>query len=261
MEQQRFELILMDAALPEGVGLELLGYLYENRIDIPVVVLAGDGDEMTASRLINAGAYDLLPKNRMIEGVFGRVIANVQEKLRLQHEVKEARRQISRQAITDDRTGLFNRRYFMEILEREVSLAKRYGSGLVVGLVEPVMSLGVDTDQMPTYKGALLAMVGRLLSRKFRKSDIVCRFGGGTIGVILPQAKLVPLAARLESLRRKIGNQEFEYMGKPLNVPIHIGIVAFNSSEIVSPEDLVERARAALMKARNRGEVYADGTG
>ncbi len=261
LEKERFELILIDPASSGGVGLDLLGHLYEKGIDTPVVVTADTCEDAVASRLVAAGAYDCLPTGQMTDGAFNRVIANVQEKLRLQREVEELRRRLTRQAVTDERSGLFNHMFFMQILEREMSRARRYALDMVVALIELEKQSAAAPDPADAQDGAVLGILGRLLRRELRKSDFLCHYSPVSIAALFPQTHAVALGQRLESLRRRLGRQRFEHRGRPVRIGVHIGMCAFDPSAGQSARDYLARVEAALTVARQKGVVYALGNG
>jgi len=126
LKQQQFDLILLDHILPDGDGFDFLSRKQEEGIEIPVIIITGKGDEMIASQLIQGGAYDYLSKNHVNEESLSRSIINTLDKCRLKKEIEGAQKKMAEMSSRDDLTNLYNRRYFMEALEREFSKAKRY---------------------------------------------------------------------------------------------------------------------------------------
>ena len=82
-----FDMIFLDFMLPDGTGLDFLKKMQERALETPVVVITGQGDELIASQLIQAGAYDYLPKVSIGRESIYRVISNTMEKYRLRKEV------------------------------------------------------------------------------------------------------------------------------------------------------------------------------
>jgi len=105
-------------------------------MEIPVVVTTGSGDEMTATRVIQAGAFDYLPKEFMTRETLSRSVSNALEKGRLNKELKKVREKLTEMATIDDLTGLYNRRYAMEALETEIERAKRYHTPLTLCMID-----------------------------------------------------------------------------------------------------------------------------
>lgn len=96
IQQGSIDLILLDYQLPCGTGLEFLIEMDSRNMDIPVVVVTGQGDEIIASRAIQAGAYDFLPKSKLSTEPLLRIISNSLEKFRLKQEVKQYRNVFNR---------------------------------------------------------------------------------------------------------------------------------------------------------------------
>ncbi len=125
LKQNHFDLILLDYLLSDGNGLDFLRRMEKECLEIPAVVITGQGDEMIAKQVIQAGAYDYLPKDRIGEESLLRVLINTLEKARLKREIKNAQEKIAMMSIRDELTKLYNRRYFNEVIEKEVSRATR----------------------------------------------------------------------------------------------------------------------------------------
>jgi len=85
---------------------------------------------------------------------------------------------LSRQSILDAQTGLYNRRFMEESLQREISRAARKQTtiGLIMGDLDHFKKFNDVYGQPPAIK--IIVQIGRLLKDKFRGSDIACRYGG-----------------------------------------------------------------------------------
>ena len=96
LEKNHFDLIFLDGHLSNGDSLDFLIALGKEGFDLPVVVLTGQGDEMTAAHAIRAGAYEYLSRDDVNQRSVARIIGNTLEKARLKREIKEVRRDIAR---------------------------------------------------------------------------------------------------------------------------------------------------------------------
>jgi diguanylate cyclase (GGDEF)-like protein/PAS domain S-box-containing protein len=157
------------------------------------------------------------------------------------------------QSVRDPLTGLYNRRYLEEVLEREVRRAARATQSLGV--------LMIDLDHFKTFNDtyghdagdAVLRETGLSLSRGIRAEDFVCRFGGEEFVVILPTANMQAACARAERLRLKIRELSVMHQGKSMGMlTVSIG-VAVLPEHGVSPKELMAAADAALYEAKHRG--------
>ncbi|GAB4483814.1 MAG: hypothetical protein Kow0088_27120 [Anaerolineales bacterium] len=157
------------------------------------------------------------------------------------------------QAIRDPLTGLFNRRYMEETLDREIRRAARhqYSVGLIM----------CDIDQMKPINDnhghdagdVVLRQIGGLMKKIFRGEDVACRYGGDEFVVILPEASLSDVWQRAEHLRESVKKMQYEYDGKSIGpVTLSIGIAAF--PELGSTvERLIQVSDAAVYLAKHEG--------
>jgi len=157
------------------------------------------------------------------------------------------------QSVRDVLTGLYNRRYLEEILEREVRRAARATHSLGI--------LMLDLDHFKNFNDtyghdagdAVLRETGASLARGIRAEDFVCRFGGEEFVVILPTASLEVTRARAERLRTKLKELTVLYQGRSMGMlTVSIGVAVFPEHG-TSPKELMAAADAALYEAKRRG--------
>jgi diguanylate cyclase (GGDEF)-like protein len=157
------------------------------------------------------------------------------------------------QSVRDALTGLYNRRYLEETLEREMRRAAR--------AVQSLGILMIDLDHFKKFNDtyghdagdAVLRETGASLSKGIRAEDFVCRFGGEEFVVILPTADPETSRARAERLRTKMRELTIMYQGKSLGmVTISVGVAAFPAHG-TSPKELMAAADAALYEAKRGG--------
>lgn len=184
---------------------------------------------------------DLSLKNTFA-GQIGLSIANIR--------LREALRS---QSIIDALTGLFNRRYLEEILEREVRRATRSE--------QPVGVMMLDLDHFKNFNDtygheagdAVLREAAAFLKRSVRAEDIVCRFGGEEFVIILPLADANATQGRAERIRSKLHELTVLHQGKSVGaVTMSVG-VAVLPVHGESSKALLEAADAALYRAKREG--------
>ena len=123
---------------------------------------------------------------------------------------EQERQRAYQRSIRDSLTGLFNRRYMAETLERE-----RYRS-LRQGLSFGVIMIDIDhfkrfNDRFGHEAGDLvLRELGKFLQTRARREDIVCRFGGEEFVIVLSEAALEITERRAEELREEVQPEAFE---------------------------------------------------
>ena len=157
------------------------------------------------------------------------------------------------QSIKDPLTGLYNRRYLEEMLEREIRRAVRAEQSL--GL------LMLDLDYFKKFNDTyghdagdtVLRESGTFLAKSIRAEDIVCRFGGEEFVIILPTANLSAACARGERIRSRLREMTVLHRGQSLGmITVSVGVAALPEHG-TSPKELLEAADAALYRAKRDG--------
>jgi len=163
------------------------------------------------------------------------------------------RQTLSNQAIRDPLTGLFNRRYMEETLERERQRAARAHAPLGV--------IMLDLDHFKNFNDmfghdagdAVLRELGVLLRTHIRGSDIACRYGGEEFVMILPETQMDTVHERAESIRHKVKKLSVHHRGRSLgSLSVSLGVAIFPVHETAS-DALLRSADQALYKAKNAG--------
>jgi len=160
---------------------------------------------------------------------------------------------LMQQAIRDPLTGLFNRRYMEETMEREIFRVMRKEAPLGIIMLD-VDSFKHHNDSWGHEAGdMLLQAVGSFLRSNIRREDIACRYGGDEFVLILPEAPLEVTCLRAEKLRQEVQRLQVNYRGQPLgSLTISLGVAAFpNHGDRV--ELVIKAADAALYRAKEEG--------
>ncbi len=157
------------------------------------------------------------------------------------------------QAIHDPLTGLFNRRYMEETLEREILRVQRKKA--------PLGIIMLDLDHFKNFNDSfgheagdtLLQTLGNFLQANIRQEDIACRYGGEEFILILPEAALEVTRQRAEKLRRGVENLQVEYQGRPLGqITVSLGVAVFPDHGD-NGEAIIRAADAALYRGKQGG--------
>ncbi|MEJ2169742.1 MAG: diguanylate cyclase [Desulfobacterales bacterium] len=253
LKRQSFDLIFLDYALPSSTALDFIRLMDQKELDVPVVVITGKGDEMIASRVIQAGAYDYLPKSRISQKSLTRIINNALEKFRMKSEIKQAMEKMAELSTKDELTDLYNRRYFMEFAEREISGAARYAQNLTVCMLDLDNFKRINDAYGHPAGDAVLRETARLLRESIRRYDLPCRYGGEEFAVIMPNTKLADAEKFCERLRQKIEKTTVEYDSKEIQFTVSIGLAQFSPAADKSIADLIKRADDGLYAAKQQG--------
>ncbi len=253
LDKNHFDLIFLDYLLPDGTGLSFLEAVNSKGLETPVVVITGQGDELIASRIIKAGAYDYLPKTKVSGKALLRIISNALEKAGLKREMRLAQEKLAEMSVRDELTGMFNRRYFQEALEREISGADRYGHGLALCMIDLDHFKRVNDSHGHLCGDRVLKDFGRLLDEGIRKYDVGCRYGGEEFAVILPDTSLKKAVSLCERFRERVRDFEFNYEDLSLSITTSVGVAARKPGADINGEQLVALADKALYQAKSLG--------
>lgn len=153
-------------------------------------------------------------------------------------------------SLTDALTGLYNRRHFDNMIEREFLRSKRYGGNLSLAIIDIDFFKKINDTYGHLCGDYVLKETAYLIMDNFRKTDMVFRYGGEEFVVILTETSLEQSLIPMERLRKTIENYEFKYENNLIKVTISAG-VAFNSSETVN--EFLNNADKALYEAKTSG--------
>ncbi|MBL7210956.1 MAG: diguanylate cyclase [Desulfobacteraceae bacterium] len=253
LEHDRIDLLMTDYLLPDGNALDLLRLLHEEDKATPVIVITDKGNEMIASRVIQAGAHDYLTKELVSKETVSRCLTRAMEKARLKKEAMLAQEMMAEMATRDQLTGLYNRRYFMEMLERELAKARRYATGLTLCMVDLDRFKNVNDSYGHSAGDSVLSGIGGMLNEGARESDFACRYGGEEFVIILPSTDLEGARNVCERLRKSVEEALFEYDTMRIRITISIGMTEYSPSDDSSLSDLIKMADDALYQAKREG--------
>jgi diguanylate cyclase (GGDEF)-like protein len=177
----------------------------------------------------------------------------VAEQLGLAVANLKLRETLRNQSIRDPLTGLFNRRYMEETLERELNRAERSERTLCVAMLD-LDHFKVLNDSFGHEAGdLLLAEVGRLLGGGVRRGDVACRYGGEEFVLILPEAEREDALRRVDELREAARQLGVTHRGRSVGAPSFSGGLAAFPADGRTVEDLLRAADAALYVAKRAG--------
>ncbi|MEH6416046.1 sensor domain-containing diguanylate cyclase [Pseudomonas sp. CGJS7] len=181
------------------------------------------------------------------------LIEAVAEQLGLTIVNLQLRETLRVQSLRDPLTGLYNRRYLEENLQRELLRCQRRKLPLSVLMID-VDHFKRFNDQHGHAAGdALLARIGQLLQELVRNEDIACRYGGEEFTVVLPEADTATALARAEQIRAAIGAATILHLRQSFGpATCSIGL-ATSQDERETPQQLLQVADAALYRAKAAG--------
>ena len=235
-------------------GLRLCAYFrsLESTRDLPILVVAEPDDEKKAVRALDIGASDIVIKPIDSEELSARVKTQVRKKRYL--DALRARLDQSMElAVTDQLTGLHNRRYMRTQLEQFVKRANMGGQPVSILLADIDHFKKVNDIHGHSAGDEVLREFGRRLRDNIRPIDLACRYGGEEFVVIMPETTQALAHAAGERIRHLIGDMPFTInRGDQLKVTMSGGVAT-----VIPPDDgldaLLKRADEALYRAKSNG--------
>jgi two-component system, cell cycle response regulator len=168
----------------------------------------------------------------------------------LDHEFHE---NLLSSALRDSLTKLFNKRYLLDRLDAEIKFARRHSTSVSLLMFDIDHFKHVNDRHGHLAGDAVLVQLAELLTNSVRDEDVVARFGGDEIAMIL---RAIPADAAMElagRLRRLVENTVTVYQQLELKITVSVGVGSFPSSDRATPQALIEDADKALYRAKGGG--------
>ncbi len=157
-------------------------------------------------------------------------------------------------AMTDPLTGLFNRRQFHQVLERECARSRRHGSTFSLVLLDVDGFKAVNDEHGHVSGDVALRKIARVIRRGVRDADAACRLGGDEFALVLPETERLGAYLVADRLRSRI-EATFARTGaggKDVRLTVSGGI-AVHPTDGSTPSQLVDRADRGLYEAKREG--------
>jgi diguanylate cyclase (GGDEF)-like protein len=245
------DLILLDVDMPDPNGFEVCRRLKLNEelANTPIIFLTGAGTTEEKIRGLELGALDYITKPFDPAELRARVRAALRLKFMMDL--------LARKAQIDALTGLWNRRYFDQRFEAEISLARRGKRPLAVLMIDLDHFKSVNDNHGHPAGDEALRRIAQLLAASVRTEDVVCRYGGEEFAIIAPGISR-GAADLSERLRAEVEHQQLAIGGKILPITVSIGWAA----SINEPGGaLLQAADAALGRAKTAGRNRVEAGG
>src|SRR5690242_21240706 len=228
-----FDLIVVSLGMRGFDGLRLcsqLRSLPEGR-NVPILVLVSDGDRRKLTQALEMGVNDYLTRPVDKNELVARVRTQLRKKRysdRLRYNV-----QLSLEmAITDQLTGLHNRRYMSRHLDNLVAGAKNSGKPIAFVIMDIDYFKSVNDTYGHDIGDEVLREFASRISANVRGIDLACRYGGEEFVVVMPETDMELASTVAERLRRSVETAPFAISRTPhsLNITISIGIASSQGS-------------------------------
>jgi len=223
------------------------------RIEMGALQQADSVEEVAAFRQILIGAIEeLLQGQEALAGSlqstseYMRIVESDSERL---YEELHKVRQLS---LTDEFTGLPNRRAFTLCLDDEIGRAQRYATPLALAILDLDEFKAINDTYGHVAGDQVLRCYADHILSTFRHHDMVARYGGEEFSVLLPNTALDGAQRALHKLQKRVAQSQCEYGGRVMPLPtFSAGLTLYVTGE--APTRFIERADLALYRAKHLG--------
>ncbi|HWA17928.1 MAG TPA: PleD family two-component system response regulator [Devosia sp.] len=249
-----YELAIVSMSLGDFDPLRICSQMrtVEQTRTLPILLVADESDRARVVRGLDLGVNDFIM--RPVER--NELIARVKTQIRRHRYAAELRQSVTNTlalAVTDELTGLYNRRYFDRHLTLMLDKAREQERDMAVMLIDMDFFKSVNDTHGHDIGDAVLREFAQRLRRNIRGVDLACRFGGEEFVVLMPDTDYRQAQSVAERVRMSVAERTFQTPGeRPLAVTCSVG-VALNETAADTPESILKRADVALYRAKREG--------
>ncbi len=250
----QYELAIITMALAEFDPLRVCSQIrtLEHTRALPIILVSDEVDKPRVVRALDLGVNDFI--TRPVER--NELAARVRTQIRRHRYAMELRQSVNNtmaMAVTDDMTGLYNRRYFDRHLGVMLSKAQSQERDMALMILDIDHFKSVNDNYGHDIGDAVLKEFAARLKRNIRGVDLACRFGGEEFVVLMPDTDYRQAETIAERVRQSISERNFDIGAqRQLSVTVSAG-VTLNEARSDTPETLIKRADVALYRAKREG--------
>jgi diguanylate cyclase (GGDEF)-like protein len=221
IEKTTNQTLLLDLGSTNGT------YLNDNRIPPDMPVKLSEGDRVKVGR-----------------SIFKYLAGNIIETLYYE--------EIHKMAIMDGLTGLFNKRYFMETVDREISRARRHERSLSLIMFDIDHFKNVNDTYGHLAGDHILKELSEIIKSRVRREEVVARYGGEELVVLMPETDIDGAFQLAEQIRARVQSHDFVFSKKKINLTVSGGVAAAEEARY-DMMDFIQLADERLYEAKNSG--------
>lgn len=162
-----------------------------------------------------------------------------------------AQRALHEASISDELTGLRNRRFLMSRFHEEYERARRHATEIGLLMLDLDHFKSINDNYGHPFGDLVLKSVAETISKAMREYDIAARYGGEEFAVLVSETKRQDLLALADRIREQLENQDVSDADITIRVTVSIGVTSLEEDD--TPETLLKRADKALYQAKHEG--------
>ncbi len=185
--------------------------------------------------------------------------SNTVLKFSLQDQLEEQyQKSIYESATRDGLTRIFNKKYFLDTLQKEFAYCLRHQVELSLVMFDIDHFKRINDTWGHQAGDYVLVRVAQRISETIRTEDVFSRYGGEEFALMLRETGEDQAFICAERCRRAVETTEFNFNGTPIRVTISLGVATLHESDFVQPEDLIASADMYLYRAKRGGRNRAE---
>ncbi len=231
--QNDYEFLIVDVVLPGMDGIDLTRKAKKQKKDILVILMTGFVEKFSYETAHSTGASDFIGKPFRVQELILRMKhVRMQERLRLM-------------SITDELTGLLNRRGFFPMAEKQLKIADRFGDEMALLFVDQDNLKSINDTWGHKEGDSAIVNTACLIKDTFRDSDIIARMGGDEFAILMVVDREFNGDVVVKRLEETFG-QHNRNSSEKYDLSISVGCALYKPESMFSLDDLISRADAEM---------------
>ena len=251
---KKVDLVISDWVMPKMDGIKLLQAIrsHPDLLDLPIVLMTVKGKHNEKILGLKQGATDYISKPFNPDELTVRV-TNLLKIRDFQETLKVKNKELEKISMIDPLTGIYNRNYLNQSLEKEWLRSQRTNQKLGCLVID--LDSFKQINDTYGHKGgdSVLKETSKIISGLLRRIDFICRYGGDEFVVIMTNTTPDGVRTVGEKIRKGIAGHPF-LKGKKIKVSVSIGGVSVEGKTLKKPEEIINMADEALYRAKNAGK-------
>ena len=242
ISRTEFDAVITDIVMPEMDGISLTKELSKRFQSLPVMIITGHTEEYSAEAAMASGAREFIRKPFSTTEFMIRF-----DKMMRDHRAEEALLVLS---LTDDLTGLYNRRRFFVLTEQYLKVAIRTKKRLLLLFIDMDALKWINDDYGHNEGDQALKDLAKILKQTFRESDIIARMGGDEFVVLFVSTDENDegLLTRLHENLKAYNDQK----SRRYPLSISVGTAQFDPQHPISIDELLSTADASMYAQKQK---------